>query len=418
MAEERDEVTPLPYAPAPVTPTPLTPATNTGGDRGELAGTADAAVAGAAGSDDPEEIREQIERTREDMSLTLDELQERLSPQHLAQQAKDTVREATVGRVQHMVESAGTTASEVAERAQDTAGTIVERAREYPIPVALVGAGLVWWMMRGSSSNGGTSSRSGPSWRTSSGRASYPGAAAYDAAYDEAGYDVGSEGGRDSGVQRWTGVLTNHPVPTTLAVAGLSYWLMNRGSSSTRSYSSSADRYGSSTAGYAARDRGEAYTGAGDWRDRSAASAAGDVARGARERVGAVGEQVSDTVQQVSDKVRNAQEQVRDTAAQVTRDVSRKWQSVRRRSSSQFETWMNENPLAVGVAAFAAGALVGLSVPRTETEDQVLGSSRDKLMDMAGDTAQSVKEQVKDKVQEVARDVTGASSSSTESPQA
>ena len=75
------------------------------------------------------------------MSQTINELQERLSPQHLAQQARDSVREATVGRVQQLVGSAGDTATQVARRAQEAAGPMVEQMRERPVPIALAGAG-------------------------------------------------------------------------------------------------------------------------------------------------------------------------------------------------------------------------------------------------------------------------------------
>ena len=88
------------------------------------------------------------------MSQTINELQERLSPQNLAQQARESVREATVGRVQQMVGSAGDTATQVARRAQEAAAPVVEQVRERPVPIALAGAGvgLVWWLMRRASS--------------------------------------------------------------------------------------------------------------------------------------------------------------------------------------------------------------------------------------------------------------------------
>ena len=44
------------------------------------------------------------------------------------------------------------------------------------------------------------------------------------------------------------------------------------------------------------------------------------------------------------------------------------------------DRWMHENPLAVGVAAFALGAIAGLSMPVTETEHRTLGPARERLM--------------------------------------
>ena len=45
---------------------------------------------------------------------------------------------------------------------------------------------------------------------------------------------------------------------------------------------------------------------------------------------------------------------------------------------------MHENPLAVGVAAFALGAIAGLSMPVTETEQRTLGVARESLIEQAG----------------------------------
>lgn len=49
-----------------------------------------------------------------------------------------------------------------------------------------------------------------------------------------------------------------------------------------------------------------------------------------------------------------------------------------------FDRWMRENPLTVGIAFFALGAVAGLSIPVTETEHRTLGAARQTLMDKAG----------------------------------
>ena len=46
-----------------------------------------------------EQIRAEIEDTRSEMSQTINEIQDRLSPENLMGQVKDTVREATIGKV-------------------------------------------------------------------------------------------------------------------------------------------------------------------------------------------------------------------------------------------------------------------------------------------------------------------------------
>jgi gas vesicle protein len=99
------------------------------------------------------EIRESIEQTRADMTETIDELQERLSPSHLKEQvkeqvieqykqARETVREATIGKVEDMVDR-------VSDTMYETRRSIVDTVTGNPIPSALVGIGLAWlWMNR------------------------------------------------------------------------------------------------------------------------------------------------------------------------------------------------------------------------------------------------------------------------------
>lgn len=97
-------------------------------------------------SDDPEEIRDEIEATRASMSETIDEIQDRLNPETLKAQAKDAVRDATIGRAQEAMEN-------VSDRAQymmsSTSNGVVDTVRQNPIPTALAGIGLGWlWMNR------------------------------------------------------------------------------------------------------------------------------------------------------------------------------------------------------------------------------------------------------------------------------
>src|SRR5215207_289273 len=74
----------------------------------------------ATETDDPEQIREEIEQTRTEMSGTIDAIQERLSPDHLKEQAKEAVFDATIGRAQTMVDDVRYTAREKGHNVIDT----------------------------------------------------------------------------------------------------------------------------------------------------------------------------------------------------------------------------------------------------------------------------------------------------------
>jgi hypothetical protein len=109
-----------------------------------------------------EQIRADIEDTRAEMSQTINEIQERLSPEHLMGQVKETVREATIGKVERVMDKVAD-ATEPAREAVGRAGTAIKETGmsvadsmwRNPIPVALIGLGLGMLVMRTSRGNGG-----------------------------------------------------------------------------------------------------------------------------------------------------------------------------------------------------------------------------------------------------------------------
>lgn len=75
-------------------------------------------------------IRDDIERTQREMSHTIDEIQYRLSPAHLKEQAKERVRRASVR----------------------TSRNTIDRVKSNPIGAAMVGIGL-WMLLRNNDSD-------------------------------------------------------------------------------------------------------------------------------------------------------------------------------------------------------------------------------------------------------------------------
>lgn len=106
-----------------------------------------------------EQIRAEIEDTRAELSQTINEIQERLSPENVMDQVKEKVREATVGKVERVMDKVGETVGEVTQPAREMIGragtTLKESGRSAadavwrnPIPVALIGLGVGLLMMR------------------------------------------------------------------------------------------------------------------------------------------------------------------------------------------------------------------------------------------------------------------------------
>jgi len=106
-----------------------------------------------------EQLRTDIEDTRAEMSQTINEIQERLSPENLMDQAKEAVREATIGKVERVMGRVGETISEVTEPAREVAGragnaikevgtTVGDYLWKNPIPLALIGVGAGMLVMK------------------------------------------------------------------------------------------------------------------------------------------------------------------------------------------------------------------------------------------------------------------------------
>ena len=67
---------------------------------------------------------------------------------------------------------------------------------------------------------------------------------------------------------------------------------------------------------------------------------------------------------------------------------------------------IQENPLAVGAVALGVGAAIGLALPSTQRESQLMGEARDNLVEKIQTTAQETQEKVQHVVEEAQRAVT------------
>ena len=95
-----------------------------------------------------ERIRQDIDLTRERMSGTIDEIQERLHPARLLHDATATVRDAGVDSVKRVFEHAGRTAERTAGQAKVASAAAAGYARTHPLPTALLLAGLALVLAR------------------------------------------------------------------------------------------------------------------------------------------------------------------------------------------------------------------------------------------------------------------------------
>jgi ElaB/YqjD/DUF883 family membrane-anchored ribosome-binding protein len=104
----------------------------------------------AAASDaHTEAIKRDIERTRVVMSETIGEIQDRLRPDHLLQQATHGVRDVAAGKARDIMATANERAQWAAERARSAGNHLAWYAREHPVRMAITAGVITWWAMRG-----------------------------------------------------------------------------------------------------------------------------------------------------------------------------------------------------------------------------------------------------------------------------
>jgi ElaB/YqjD/DUF883 family membrane-anchored ribosome-binding protein len=96
------------------------------------------------------------------------------------------------------------------------------------------------------------------------------------------------------------------------------------------------------------------------------------------------GETVASTARAAGEKVASGTSRVAHTIADRARAGGHK-----------VEETFEQNPMMLGVVAAAVGLAVGMSLPATEKESQLMGSKRDELIDKARDTISDTKEKVR-----------------------
>jgi hypothetical protein len=173
-------------------------------------------------------------------------------------------------------------------------------------------------------------------------------------------------------------VKTN-PVPVTLIGLGIG-WLMLAGS---------GDGHSARTWAPASRARdsmGAAASGAAD--------KAGQMVQGVRERTGAARERVGEASAHLGEMAQHAYHQTGAAAARMRSQV--RTQSTQARD--MFTYLRHEQPLILGVLGFALGAALGVGLPPTRREDELLGEMRDEAVHRAREAGA---EQL-DKVQRIA----------------
>jgi hypothetical protein len=92
--------------------------------------------------------RARIEQTRAEMSETIDAIKEKLNPQHLMQEARDTARMKAEQMAHTAVETTKEVVSQAKEKVREVAPQIVRTVKRNPIPFVLGGVLVGWLLIR------------------------------------------------------------------------------------------------------------------------------------------------------------------------------------------------------------------------------------------------------------------------------
>lgn len=119
-----------------------------------------------------------------------------------------------------------------------------------------------------------------------------------------------------------------------------------------------------------------------------------------KEQVATGTEHVRESADQLREQVAQGAGRVREQAAQVPVYARQQWRD------AQLGFWqtMDQKPFAIGMAALAAGVAAGLTVPSSRKEKELMGETRDRLLDQARDLGREAVDKGK-QVARVASDV-------------
>jgi ElaB/YqjD/DUF883 family membrane-anchored ribosome-binding protein len=116
-----------------------------------------------------------------------------------------------------------------------------------------------------------------------------------------------------------------------------------------------------------------------------------------QEGQGSARDQASRTLQGIGHKVSNGLENVKSAASEQAHHAREKlvnWEHAAHDKAIQVRDFADhalvEQPLLLGAVALGAGLAVGLAIPTTESENQLIGQYRDRLLSSAKERAQSL----------------------------
>jgi ElaB/YqjD/DUF883 family membrane-anchored ribosome-binding protein len=297
---------------------------------------------------DPETLEDRVERSRASLAETIERLQDRVSVDHLARDAIDTVRANASGLTR----------------------TLDRAVHANPGALALIGVGVAWLFLGGSGGNGRDESGwDEDNWSDDrSGGAREGWRAGWDDDWDEAGqYRTGGYGSDRYGSGQYPSgerFEDRSRFPGGRFPSGASRGYDPYGGSDLYG----GGRMGMERAGYQDDDR--RYGGGSDWNDDWPDE--DEPSESLRERL-------SHGLEDLSAEARDRVSAAREKAYRATLAARRAAETGARSTGRMIE----DHPLVAALSAAAIGGAIAAALPRSQVEDRYLGAERDRLVDEA-----------------------------------
>jgi hypothetical protein len=190
---------------------------------------------------------------------------------------------------------------------------------------------------------------------------------------------------REAGVNASRGLMDRvRSNPIGAAMVGVGLWMLMRDSGrSGYDVEFIPDRMGGWDA------TGTRYSAAGEYRDLDYEGGQGRLAD-ARERLSGAAESARERVSGAADSVRERANEMAssarhgiDVAAERARRLRMEARYRMDRAGHQSRDLLENSPLVVGLAAVAAGAILGALIPETAKEHELMGEQRDRMAERA-----------------------------------
>jgi hypothetical protein len=119
---------------------------------------------------------------------------------------------------------------------------------------------------------------------------------------------------------------------------------------------------------------------------------------------GTYGARAGATAGHLTDRVRETASDLGEKASEMGESAMHATRRVQEQARNRFDQMREEQPLLLGLASLALGAVVGGLIPTTRREEELLGETRDQVVEAAAEAARTKAEQARRALEDEAQE--------------